>query len=224
MDMRMPVMDGVEAARQIRDPRSAVLNHAIPIIAMTANVQQSDRDRCGEVGMNGFVAKPVAPEALREALVKWLPEKGSGGAKDGNGLEKAKNAAAKRTMAAQPPILEPAGDATPVFDGRGLMERLMDDTALADLVLNAFLGDMPQQIKTLKELVKAGDAHASGRQAHSIKGAAANVGGERLRAVALRMEKAADAGDLKTVSGLIAELEARFVELEAKIRERGDLG
>ena len=73
MDVRMPVMDGLEATRQIRNPQSRVLNHAIPVIAMTANAMLSDRERCLEAGMVGFVAKPVSLAALREALEQWLP-------------------------------------------------------------------------------------------------------------------------------------------------------
>jgi len=73
MDMRMPVMDGIEATRRIRDPKSSVLDHAIPIVAMTANVQQSDRTTCIDAGMNGFISKPVSPIALRTALGEWLP-------------------------------------------------------------------------------------------------------------------------------------------------------
>jgi CheY-like chemotaxis protein len=72
MDMRMPEMDGVEATRRIRDPQSAVLNHDIPIIAMTANVQQADRSRCFDAGMNGFITKPVLPAEVREVLARWL--------------------------------------------------------------------------------------------------------------------------------------------------------
>jgi PAS domain S-box-containing protein len=73
MDVRMPVMDGLEATRQIRNPQSGVLNHAIPVIAMTANAMVSDRQRCLEAGMLGFVAKPVSLDTLREALEQWLP-------------------------------------------------------------------------------------------------------------------------------------------------------
>jgi PAS domain S-box-containing protein len=72
MDMRMPEMDGVEATRRIRDPQSAVLNHDLPIIAMTANVQQADRARCFQAGMNGFVTKPVVPAEVRAVLERWL--------------------------------------------------------------------------------------------------------------------------------------------------------
>jgi len=73
MDMQMPEMDGVEATRAIRDPRSAVRNHQIPIIAMTANAMQDDRRLCLEAGMNDYVAKPISAQALLAALEKWLP-------------------------------------------------------------------------------------------------------------------------------------------------------
>jgi CheY-like chemotaxis protein len=73
MDMRMPEMDGVEATRRIRNPNSAVLNRQIPILAMTANVQQSDQSTCIEAGMNGFISKPIVPSEVRAALERWLP-------------------------------------------------------------------------------------------------------------------------------------------------------
>jgi len=72
MDVQMPVLDGMEATRQIRDPRSAVLDRAIPIIAMTAEAMQGDRERCLDAGMNDYVAKPVTPQALAERLERWL--------------------------------------------------------------------------------------------------------------------------------------------------------
>ena len=75
MDLRMPVMDGLDATRTIRDPQSAVLDHNLPIIAMTANAMQSDQDDCVRVGMNDFVSKPVQPTLLLQALERWLPRK-----------------------------------------------------------------------------------------------------------------------------------------------------
>ncbi len=75
MDMQMPEMDGLEATRVIRDKKSVAMNHQIPIIAMTAYAMQNDRDRCLEAGMNGYVSKPVSPQALIEALKTWLPGK-----------------------------------------------------------------------------------------------------------------------------------------------------
>jgi CheY-like chemotaxis protein len=73
MDVQMPVMDGIEATRQIRSPESAVPNHHIPIIAMTAHAMPGDRERFLGLGMNDYVSKPVSARALAEALARWLP-------------------------------------------------------------------------------------------------------------------------------------------------------
>ncbi len=75
MDVQMPELDGYEATAQIRDPKSGVRNHEVPVIAMTANAMTGDRERCLQAGMNDYVAKPVNPQALSEVLRKWLPEK-----------------------------------------------------------------------------------------------------------------------------------------------------
>jgi PAS domain S-box-containing protein len=78
MDVCMPVMDGIEAARQIRDPQSKVRDHAIPIIALTANAMKSDREQCLSAGMNDYVSKPVSKQALAEAIQKWLCARNGG--------------------------------------------------------------------------------------------------------------------------------------------------
>jgi signal transduction histidine kinase/CheY-like chemotaxis protein len=71
MDCQMPEMDGLEATAHIRNPASAVLDHAIPIVAMTANAFAEDRQRCLAVGMNDFLAKPVNRTVLAEMIEKW---------------------------------------------------------------------------------------------------------------------------------------------------------
>jgi PAS domain S-box-containing protein len=73
MDVQMPEMDGFEATRIIRDPQSPVLDHQIPVIAMTAHAMLGDREHCLQTGMNDYIAKPVSPYALIEALNTWLP-------------------------------------------------------------------------------------------------------------------------------------------------------
>jgi CheY-like chemotaxis protein len=72
MDCMMPNMSGFEATRTIRAPGSAVLNHNVPIIAMTANAMKEDRDKCLESGMDDYVSKPVKKETLAAVLEKWL--------------------------------------------------------------------------------------------------------------------------------------------------------
>ena len=69
MDCQMPVLDGYEATRRLRQQDSA--NSQIPVIAITANAMQGDRDKCLAVGMNDYVTKPFISEALENALVQW---------------------------------------------------------------------------------------------------------------------------------------------------------
>ena len=84
MDCQMPVMDGYEATQKIRLPESKVLNRNIPIVAMTANSMQGDRDKCISVGMDDFISKPVNPSKLQEALKRWLPDSQSTTVHQGN--------------------------------------------------------------------------------------------------------------------------------------------
>jgi len=80
MDMQMPEMDGVTATREIRKlPAFA----ALPIVAMTANAMQRDRDRCQEAGMNDFVAKPFDPDELCAVLLRWIKPGSIGQIADG---------------------------------------------------------------------------------------------------------------------------------------------
>jgi len=80
MDCQMPVMDGYDATRNIRDPAFRLhgkgeRDGAIPIIAMTANAMQGDREKCIAAGMDDFVSKPVQTDKLQKVLLKWLPRK-----------------------------------------------------------------------------------------------------------------------------------------------------
>jgi CheY-like chemotaxis protein len=71
MDCMMPELDGFEATAVIRDPASKVLNHRVPIIAMTANAMQGDREHCLDAGMDDYLAKPVKKDELAALLEKW---------------------------------------------------------------------------------------------------------------------------------------------------------
>ncbi len=206
MDVQMPVMDGFEATRRIRDPHSPVLNHRIPIIAMTANAMQGDREKCLAVGMDDYITKPVLPLSLAEALEKWLPA-ATGSTRTGTfggGKKVTETADAKNKL--------------PVFDKAGMMSRLMNDEELALKIIDAFLDDIPHQIELLRGYIATGDVAAAGRQAHTIKGASANVGGERLRRVAFTIEQAAKDRDLEKVRATMQELEEEFLRLRQSMR------
>lgn len=71
MDCQMPEMDGYQATRAARDPRSGVRDSTIPIIALTANAMEGDREKCLAAGMDDYVAKPIQREALFAALERW---------------------------------------------------------------------------------------------------------------------------------------------------------
>jgi signal transduction histidine kinase/CheY-like chemotaxis protein len=75
MDIQMPGMDGHQATVLIRDPHSTVLDHQVPVIAMTANVLPGDREACLLSGMNDFISKPIRPAELSALLQRWLGEK-----------------------------------------------------------------------------------------------------------------------------------------------------
>ncbi len=73
MDVQMPVMDGLTATRIIRDTKSPVRRHDIPVIAMTANAMKGDQEKCLTAGMNDYISKPIMPNTLVEKLNLWLP-------------------------------------------------------------------------------------------------------------------------------------------------------
>ncbi|NNG00683.1 MAG: response regulator [Desulfobacteraceae bacterium] len=72
MDCQMPEMDGYDATGEIRNPTSNVLNHNVPVIAMTAHAMKGDREKCMKAGMDDYLTKPVDPKALSDMLKKWL--------------------------------------------------------------------------------------------------------------------------------------------------------
>ena len=72
MVVQMPDMDGFEATEMIRDPQSNVIDHDIPIIAMTAHAMKGDRERCVDVGMNDYVSKPIQPQELFETIERYI--------------------------------------------------------------------------------------------------------------------------------------------------------
>ncbi len=72
MDVVMPEMDGFDATAEIRNPASKVMDHRVPVIAMTAHAMKGDREKCLEAGMDDYISKPVKPQELLEVVEKWV--------------------------------------------------------------------------------------------------------------------------------------------------------
>lgn len=201
MDVQMPEMDGIEATLKVRDPHTPVLNHRVPILAMTAHAMQGDRDKCLAAGMDGYLTKPIEVAALVTALEMWLPAK----------VEErhSKTAVTGETGAAVPLAAK-----VMVFDRAALLERVLDDEDLMQVVIEAFLGDLPGQITALQKAVEMGDTRRVEQCAHQIKGASATVGGNALSALAGTLEQAGKAGDLALISERVREVGSEFVALK----------
>ena len=156
--------------------------------------------------MDDYVTKPIKVANLVAALEKCLKTEESA---------PASGPAATEAEKAAPPA---EAGRIPVFDRPAMLERLMQDEGLARTVMESFLSDQPLQLKQMREFVAAGDIQRIQQQAHKIKGAAATVGGEAMRAVALAMEQAARTGDLEGAKGGLPALEAEFERLQKAMR------
>jgi HPt (histidine-containing phosphotransfer) domain-containing protein len=143
---------------------------------------------------------------LFEALSTWLPQ-------DNEPLTESPSQALAGIIeqdGAEPDV--------PVFDRTGLLARLMKDEELAKVVIAQFLKSVPQQIESLRRSLEAADVAALRLVAHSVKGASANVGGERLRQATWELEQAAQAGDLPAAERHLAAVQVQFERLQAAMR------
>jgi CheY-like chemotaxis protein len=170
MDLQMPVMDGFEATRAIRQTLGVT---ALPIIAMTANAMASDREACLAAGMNDHIGKPFELDNLVATLLKRT------------GFAMPTSPAAVPAPAA-PQLHDYApGD----VDMESAIARVGGNTQVYSKVLLAFAGDMGQVPDQLRNHLAAGDAPLAARELHTLKGLAATVGARHLAQVAAQLEK-----------------------------------
>jgi CheY-like chemotaxis protein len=207
MDMQMPVMDGVTATKAIRsNPRFRFL----PIIAMTANAMTRDRQMCLEAGMNDHLAKPIDPDKLFDALLRWITPRNT-------------------TAAAAQSAVSPQSLSTPIPDSNALVISGIDTaTALKRTggnlkryasLLHRFADSQAAVVGDIRAAIGGNDTLTARRLAHSLKGAAANLGATALAEVAAKAESAIDsnqgvASALKELStSLDASVDAIFAAL-----------
>ncbi len=204
MDVQMPVMDGFEATRRIRTHAAPVRNPAIPIVAMTAHAMQGDREKCIAAGMNDYLSKPIDFGELSATLRRWLPRR-------------------DRTRTRHRlPIPDVIGDfpppERPVWDRQTLLNRLLGDESLLRPIIDCFLEDLPGQVLTFRTHLSSEQWQEAERSAHLIKGAAANMSGERLRDVAATIEEALRQGRHEVALQRLPDLESECQQLQKRLQ------
>jgi CheY-like chemotaxis protein/HPt (histidine-containing phosphotransfer) domain-containing protein len=169
MDMQMPVMDGLAASRAIRQNSQF---KDLPIIAMTASAMAGDREKCIEAGMNDHLAKPIDPDKLFEALLRWI---------------RARTAAPN----VGPPVVtaqKPPADSAPLeiagIDTQSALKRTGGNRQRYMSLLRRFADSQVGAVGEIRAALKAQDSVTARRIAHSVKGAAANLGANALATAA----------------------------------------
>ncbi len=212
MDIQMPGLDGVEATLAIRGLPG---RDRVPILAMTANAFNEDRERCLVAGMNDHIGKPVDPDALFAILLKWLPDR----------LEAPRVTTERSPVEASPPSPDAVAAALAAIPGldlaqglrilRGRMERYQQ-------LLRLFVTGHTNDMDNLLAHLRAGDLDTAKRLAHTLKGTAGNMGATHLSAQAAQLEKAisepAEPDRLETLAASLGnELKAFAVAVNAAL-------
>ncbi|MBF0549566.1 MAG: response regulator [Deltaproteobacteria bacterium] len=178
MDIQMPEVDGFEATRRIR---ATGTKEDLPIIAMTAAATVQDKEKCLKAGMNDHVSKPIEPEKLVATLLKWIEP----GKSAGISLVASSEAGAERTESS----FEVAG-----FDLKRAVARMGGNWDALRRALRALAEESKHAVEKLNHLMDTKNYPELVGLAHSIKGAAGNLGAEALYQVAGQFEAEAKQG------------------------------
>ena len=196
MDCQMPVMDGYEATRTIRAQEKKL--QRIPIVALTANGTQSDREKCFSAGMDDYLTKPFKEEDMHAVLGKWL-----GNTKlQGNTKTEVKKMDSNVSYMNKVVL-------------RNLQQFLNEDKLYA--LLSRYIMDSASIIQQLEDALGNKNQDEARRLAHSLKSTSANVGAIPLSELAKELEDFAREGQLSEISTRMAALSDCFAQTQATI-------
>jgi CheY-like chemotaxis protein/signal transduction histidine kinase/HPt (histidine-containing phosphotransfer) domain-containing protein len=198
MDCQMPEMDGFEATAGIRRQEQLQGLPRIPIIAMTANTMEGDRERCLEAGMDDYLFKPVKRSQLADTLRKWLPEPAH---PTGPGLD-------TMTQTEAPSPRTPSVDKAVLVELREIME-----DAFAELI-QTYLRDTPTRLVAIRDAIDKTDADALRDAAHTMKSSSANLGAMPLSALAKELEALGRSGTTEGAAELFRSAAAEYTRVK----------
>ena len=199
MDVQMPVMDGLEATIAIRRHEGGT-GRQTPIIAMTADALPETRQRCLDVGMDGYLTKPVCVEDLVSAIERFAPHDVESGD-------------AEHAPGDSEPL--PREDAP--LSREELLSRVGVSEQGLKKVASVFLASYPTSLAQMRQALACDDAISLSRLAHSMKGSAGIFGDAHVTEAAIAIENAARDGDLVSAGAAFDALGVSLVHLQAAL-------
>ncbi len=209
MDMQMPVMDGYEAVRRIREFEQERASGRTPIVAMTAFAMQGDREKCLSADMDAYLSKPARPVEITATLNQLVPQQPASNTQDGQEPESLPDTV--------PTPAPPEESGLPIFDRSELLERLGGHEEMLGRFITMFNENVAGYMVLLATAVEKGDTEQVRVQAHTIKGASANISARRIRETATAMEMHARECRLDQAAGLMQDLKNDLEEFQHEV-------
>ena len=210
MDCQMPVMDGFEATRQIRQYEAQTEQEKITIVALTANAMQGDREKCLSVGMDDYITKPYTVAGLSNTLSKWLTIRPTSDDKVSITIKDSKDSDQNlEQVLADAPIIN-----SDKFEET--REMMGEDV---ELIIDAFLDSGATLTAEMKKCSKEDDIDGLRNAFHALKGSCGVLGVQRLFDHCKEAEERCRVNDLGSIDTTIAEIFNVFEDSSSAIQE-----